>query len=84
MNVLLSEIVCETSIYKSKKVYEAHTKITLKKIIVYHIIFKLLKCRVEGNYRKQMEENEDYTQEPNTLNYRCAHTHFTDVEHMHQ
>lgn len=76
--------MCETSIYKTKKVYEAHTKITLKKSIVYHIIFKLLKYRVEGNYRKQTEEIEDFTQDPNTLKYRWAHTHFTDVKLMHQ
>lgn len=57
MSVLLSEILCEASIYKSKKVYEAHTKITLKKIIFHHIIFKLLKYKIKGNYREQMEEN---------------------------
>lgn len=56
----MSEIVCEESIYKSKKVCEAHTKITLKKIIIHHIIFRLLKYKVEGNHSEQTQENEDY------------------------
>lgn len=56
----MSEIVCEASIYKSKKVCEAHTKITLKKIVVHHIIFRLLKYKVEVTRREQTQQNEGY------------------------